>query len=113
MYASLMPDLVGIDATPGASVPIASRAGFEGLDLRINRFADEILRLGVDALPDAMEAAGLRPGYCSLTAMKMNVSDEDWDRETADLPRRARIAKELGYRRATSVGAQAIFSPAT
>lgn len=103
MYPSLMPDLIGISAGPAESVAIAARAGFVGLDLRFNKFADEIERLDADAFADAMAAAGLRPGYCSITPQKLNVSDEEWSREMADVPRRARLAHQLGYCRATSV----------
>ncbi|MEL7474419.1 MAG: sugar phosphate isomerase/epimerase family protein [Planctomycetota bacterium] len=98
-----MPDLIAIDAGPAASVKIASRAGFTGLDLRINRFADEIERVGVESLAEAIAAAGLRPGYCSLTPQKINVRPSVWNEELLDLPRRARIAAELGFARATSV----------
>lgn len=103
MYASLMPDLIAIDTNPAASVRLAARAGFTGLDVRINRFADEIELLGAEAIADAMAAAGLRPGYCSLTPQKIGVEQWMWDQELADLARRAEIAQELGYTRATSV----------
>ncbi|MEM7622280.1 MAG: sugar phosphate isomerase/epimerase [Planctomycetota bacterium] len=103
MFASLMPDLVGIDAGPAAAVPIAARAGFAVLNLRINRFVYTIERIGEDALRDAMEAAGLRAGYCSMTAQKMNVADEAWHAEMHDLKRRAEVARTLGFSRATSV----------
>ncbi|MBZ0173006.1 MAG: hypothetical protein K8E66_11535, partial [Phycisphaerales bacterium] len=98
-----MPDLIGIAAGPAESVAIASRAGFAGLDLRFNRFADEIESLDPECLADAIAAAGLRPGYCSITPQKINVSDEQWSLEIADAPRRARLAAQIGYRRATSV----------
>lgn len=98
-----MPDLIGIAAGPAESVAIASRAGFVGLDLRFNRFADEIEALDAECLADAMAAAGLRPGYCSITPQKVNVSEEQWTLEMADVPRRARLAADVGYRRATSV----------
>jgi sugar phosphate isomerase/epimerase len=103
LFPSLMPDLIGITAGPAESVAIASRAGFAGLDIRFNRFTDEIERLDAEAFADAMGAADLRPGYCSLTPQKLNVSDEEWSREMADVPRRAALAHKLGYRRATSV----------
>lgn len=103
MYPSLMPDLIGIGAGPAESVAIASRAGFVGLDIRFNKFVDQIEKLDAEAFADAMGAAGLRPGYCSITPQKLNVSAEDWAREMADVPRRARLAHNLGYRRSTSV----------
>ena len=103
MYPSLMPDLIGIPSGPAESVAIASRAGFVGLDIRFNKFANQIEKLDTEAFADAMAAAGLRPGYCSITPQKLNVSQEDWEREMADVPRRAKLAHALGYRRATSV----------
>ncbi|MEM1330129.1 MAG: sugar phosphate isomerase/epimerase family protein [Planctomycetota bacterium] len=103
MYASLMPDLIGIGSLPAESVRVASRAGFGGLDIRLNRFADEVERIGVDALADAMQAANLRPGYCSVTPQKIAVDQAEWDGEISDLDRRCALARELGYQRATSV----------
>ncbi|MEO1128070.1 MAG: sugar phosphate isomerase/epimerase family protein [Planctomycetota bacterium] len=98
-----MPDLIGIAAGPAESVPIAARAGFEGIDMRINRFADEIERLNPEALAEAFDAAGLKPGYCSIGPMKMDVTAEQWEADLCEVPRRARIARQLGYSRATSV----------
>jgi len=103
VFASLMPDLIAIDSGPAEAVKIAARAGFGGLDLRLNRYATEIERLGVEALSDAIDAAGLRVGYCSLTAQKIGVSREEWEAGIADLPRRAKVAQIIGYTRATSV----------
>ncbi|MCA9272762.1 MAG: sugar phosphate isomerase/epimerase [Phycisphaerales bacterium] len=98
-----MPDLIAIEAEPAESIGIAQRAGFDGLDIRFNRFTDAVIGFGVDRFRDEMSAAGLRPGYCSLTAQKIGVDAYEWAREIADLPRRAGVARELGYERATSV----------
>ena len=98
-----MPDLIGIGAGPAESVAIASRAGFTGLDIRFNRFTDTIERLDAEAFADAMGAAGLRPGYSSIIPQKLNVPEDEWAREMAEVPRRAALAHRLGYRRATSV----------
>lgn len=103
MYASLMPDLIAIDAAPAESLRIASRAGFAGIDLRLNRFAEEIERLDPHVFAAAMDAAGLVPGYCSIAPQKMDVPEKDWRAELAAVPRRATLAREIGYRRATSV----------
>lgn len=103
MYASLMPDLIAIDAGPAESVKIAARAGFGGLDLRLNKYTPDVERLGVESFADAIHAAGLRVGYCSLTAQKIGVSEAEWRESIAALPRRARVAQGLGYTRATSV----------
>ena len=103
MYPSLMPDLIAIEAAPAESLRIASRAGFLGLDLRLNRFADEIERLDARAFAAAIEAAGLIPGYCSIAPQKIDVPEEQWRSEMADVPRRAALAEALGYRRSTSV----------
>ncbi|MEM1165343.1 MAG: sugar phosphate isomerase/epimerase family protein [Planctomycetota bacterium] len=98
-----MPDLISIGAAPAQSVTIASRAGFAGLDMRINRHAAEIERLNPNTLAAAMQAASLRPGYCSITPQKISVPDEMWAEELADAPHRAMLARDLGYTRATSV----------
>ncbi|MEM7755758.1 MAG: sugar phosphate isomerase/epimerase [Planctomycetota bacterium] len=103
MFASLMPDLIAIDAGPAEAVKVAARAGFAGLDLRLNRFTPDIERLGIERFTDAVEAAGLRVGYCSLTAQKIGVDEEEWRAGIAALPGRARVAQALGYTRATSV----------
>ena len=103
MFVSLMPDLIAIEAEPAESIGIAQRAGFGGLDIRLNRFTDSVIGFGVDRFRDAMAEAGLRPGYSSLTAQKIGVGADEWNREIADLPRRAGVARELGYQRATSV----------
>lgn len=103
MYASLMPDLIRIDSTPMGSVAIASTAGFAGIDIRLNKFADEVEAIGVDALKAAMADAGLQPGYSSITPQKIAVSDDDWREGMAGVPRRAELAQQLGYARATSV----------
>lgn len=98
-----MPDLIAIEAEPAESIGIAQKAGFEGLDIRFNRFTDAVISFGVDRFRDEMSEAGLRPGYCSLTAQKIGVDADEWEREIADLPRRAGVARDLGYERATSV----------
>lgn len=103
MFASLMPDLIRIDAGPAESVRLASRAGFRGVDLRLNRFADEVDRLDPAVLSAAFDAAGLRPGYCSITPGSISVGEEQWRAAMEDVPRRARLAAALGYTRATAV----------
>lgn len=103
MFASLMPDLIAIDAGPAESLRIASRAGFSGIDLRMNRFAEEVERLDARVFAAAIDAAGLVPGYCSIAPQKMDIPEKDWRAEIASVPRRAKLAREIGYRRATSV----------
>lgn len=103
MFASLMPDLIAIDAGPAQAIKLAARAGFAGIDMRLNKHAEEVERLREDSLADAIAAAGLRPGYCSLTPQKINVPDREWTTAMRDVPRRARIGSVLGYTRATSV----------
>lgn len=98
-----MPDLIAIEAEPAESVGLARDAGFQGLDIRFNRFTDAVLSYGIDRLRDEMAEADLRPGYSSLTAQKIGIDSDEWNREIADLPRRAAVARDLGYKRATSV----------
>jgi len=103
MYASLMPDLIAIQAEPPEAIGIARDAGFAGLDIRFNKHLKAVQDFGVASFGKAMKDAGLRPGYSSLTAQKIGVSDEEWKAEMAELPERAAVARELGYERATSV----------
>ena len=103
MYASLMPDLIRVDSEPMESVAIASTAGFHGIDIRLNRFAEDVDEMGVEHLNAAMADAGLRPGYSSITPQKIAVSEDEWREGMAGVPRRARLAEQLGYTRATSV----------
>lgn len=103
MFASFMPDMVGIHLPPHDAVDLTAEVGFDGFDLRLNRFVDDVERRGTSALRARMQELGLRPGYSSLVSGKVNVSEDEWAKHIADLPRRAAIAKELGYERTTSV----------
>ena len=103
MFASLMPDLIGIEAGPMRSIELAQAAGFTGIDMRLNRFTDEVVESGVETVRRSMRDAGLRPGYCSITPQKIGVADAEWRASMTDLPRRAEVARSLGYARATSV----------
>ena len=103
MFASLMPDLIGIDLGPAESLKLSARSGFVGLDLRVARHIEDLERMNAESFATAMEAAGVRPGYCSVTPMKMDLDEDTWRREMRIAPRAAAAAAEMGYRRATSV----------
>lgn len=103
MFSSFMPDMVGIDLEPHDAVELTASVGFEGFDLRLNRFVDSVEGRGVELLADHMQRLNLRPGYASLVSGKLGVSEKEWRGHVADLPRRADIASRLGYRRATTV----------
>ncbi len=103
MFASLMTDLIGVDCEPMASVGLARDYGFDGVDFRINRWADAIEQSGVRPLNDAMDDAGLARGYCSLLPKNMGVDDEAWADGIAALPRLAKLAQQLGFVRTSTV----------
>lgn len=103
MFSSFMPDMVGIQLPPHEAIPLTAAAGFAGFDLRMNNFVDAVEAHGTDALRGLLENHGLRPGYASLVSGKVGVPEPEWESHLRDLPRRARLAHALGYRRSASV----------
>ena len=79
MYSSLMADMIGIDCDPFGSVAFARRFGFDGVDLRLDRFAhvfdDEA---AVARFRDELSRANLRPGYCSILPGKISCDEAEW-----------------------------------
>jgi len=103
MYASLMADLIGIDAPPLGCIALAGRHGFTGIDLRINRQSAQIETAGISTIRDAMHAAQVKPGYCSLLPHNLSVDEDTWNQTMRDLPKLAGFAQALGYTRTSTV----------
>lgn len=104
MYTSLMADMIGINCDPFGSIELAARYGFGGVDLRLDRFADAFATVdAVGRFRIRMNAAGLRPGYCSILPGKISCDDAEWDAGMRRLPDLARLARALGYVRTASV----------
>lgn len=104
MYASLMADMVGIDCDPSGSIEYARRFGFDGVDLRLDRFAHVFDADGAVArFRDELSRANLRPGYCSILPGKISCDDAEWTAGMKRLPALAKLARSLGYARCASV----------
>ena len=100
MYASLMPDLVGVDVSPRQSISLAAEHGFAGVDLRLARHLDRIESDGVDRLADHMSRCGVRAGYASMLTRTLSAPEGEWESMRRRLPRIAAVARQLGYTRA-------------
>ena len=73
MYASLMADMIGIDCDPFGSIAYARRFGFDGVDLRLDRFAHVFdPDSAIARFRDELSRAHLRPGYCSILPGKIS-----------------------------------------
>ena len=104
MYASLMADMVGIDSDPSGSIEYARRFRFDGVDLRLDRFAHVFDADGAVArFRDELSRANLRPGYCSILPGKISCDDAEWTAGMKRLPALAKLARSLGYARCASV----------
>ncbi len=102
MYASLMPDLIGVRCTVGETIDLAQRHGFAGVDLRLNRDplpTDEQAR----ELRKQMDDLGLTAGYCSILPNKISVTADEWNTHRPHLEPRLDIAAALGFTRSTTV----------
>ncbi|MEQ9461231.1 MAG: sugar phosphate isomerase/epimerase family protein [Phycisphaeraceae bacterium] len=95
-----MADLIGADADPEQAAVLAARHGFEGLDLRLNRYDLWIADYGVERLADRMGELGLRPGYVSLMTRTLSGEEEEWREAMGVLAERAALAQRLGFTRA-------------
>ncbi|WP_428389956.1 sugar phosphate isomerase/epimerase family protein [Mucisphaera sp.] len=95
-----MTDLIGVDAEPDNAAELAARHGFEGLDLRLNKYDDWLSAYGIDRFANLMGELGLLSGYTSIMSRTLSVGDEEWRQAIDNLPRRARIAESLGFTRA-------------
>lgn len=103
MYKSLMADMIAIDTDPLGSIDFASRFGFSGVDLRLDKQEQRIREIGVGSLRRAIDDAGLRPGYCSILPGKISCDDATWRAGVARVPALATLAEQLGYTRTATV----------
>jgi len=103
MFKSLMADMVGIEADPLEIIDLAQRYGFKGVDLRLDRQAQAIERIGADRVREAMDEAGLTPGYCSILPGKISCDEATWQAGLARTPELAKLAEQLGYTRTATV----------
>lgn len=100
MYASLMADMIGVDAFPDAEVKLAAEYGFGGIDLRLARRLGWLERYGVDKFAQHMATHGIRAGYGSMLTRTLSANAEEWGHAMEQLPRVAALAQALGFTRA-------------
>lgn len=104
MYASLMADMIGIDCDPFGSIAFARRFGFDGVDLRLDRFAHVLENeSAVVRFREELARADRRPGYVSILPGKISCDDPEWSAGMSRLPALAKLARALGFRRCASV----------
>ncbi len=102
MYASLMPDLIGIHADLPTALTLAAKHGFAGVDLRLN--GDDLPTLEqADTLREQMQSLGLRPGYCSVLPNKFSADLREWQTHRARLEGRCAVTAHLGFTRTCAV----------
>lgn len=98
MFRCLNTAMIHVDATPAATVELASRFGFQGCDLPVGSVDD------TTALRRLMEKKAVRAGSANgLLAGRIAAQDDDWERTLELLPDRIRTARELGFTRSTVV----------
>jgi len=103
MFKSLMADMVGIDVDPLGTVDLAKRYGFTGVDLRLDKQAQNVQRIGADAFKQQIADQGLRTGYCSILPGKISCDQPMWDAGIERLPELAKLAQQIGYTRTYAV----------
>jgi sugar phosphate isomerase/epimerase len=99
-----MPDMIGANVDPFATIDLCARHGIAGIDLRLDRF-DTLFegRAAVARFTMLLAEKQLRPGYVSILPGKVNVDQPEWDRGIARLPKHARLTRDLGYTRCAAV----------
>ncbi len=101
MFASLMPELLSINANLPRAIALAAAHGFGGVDTAANHLTDPELDLGLAA--NMMAEHNLRPGYFSFRPWRVPAADEEWQSALESLPAVAENARKLGYERAALV----------
>jgi sugar phosphate isomerase/epimerase len=99
-----MADMIGINCDPFGSIDFARRFGFEGVDLRLDRFASVFDdRDSITRFRDALAQSNLRPGYCTFLPGKISCDETEWSDGIKRAPALAKLARALGYARCASV----------
>lgn len=96
MFKCLSPGPIGIKglALP-ETVALAQETGFEGVAFSIREASDLARAHGSSWARDLFDRAGIRPGTWGLP-VAWNGAQEAWERDLAELPQLAALARELG-----------------
>jgi sugar phosphate isomerase/epimerase len=104
MFSSLMADMIGINCDPFGSIDFAGRFGFDGVDLRLDRFASAFEdRDNIARFRDRLGQLNLRPGYCTFLPGKISCDENEWNDGMKRAAGLAKLARALGYARCASV----------
>ncbi len=104
MFKCLNPSLFGVNAGPFDTARMATRHGYEGIDVNFAAASEVIAaRGGATALRDTLEAAGLWAGAAGLLPGTMSATDQEWNAGVKSLPALARMACDSGFTRSTIV----------
>jgi sugar phosphate isomerase/epimerase len=104
MFKCLNPGLFGVQAGPFETVQMATRHGYEGIDVNFasgNKALTEDGRAA--ALRNELEAAGLWTGAAGLLPGTVTAPDGEWDAALKSLSSLSRIACDAGFTRSTIV----------
>ena len=102
MYLSFAPGLLGITADFFATLNLAARHGFVGVDSTANQLA-ALAPEEIEALAKKFAALRLRPGYFGLDPVVISAPDGEWQKGIVTLQKAAPMAQRLGYTRAIAV----------
>ena len=101
MFKTLGPSVIGIHGLSLVkSVELAQKTGFEGVTFNIVEAAELADAHGVDFVRGTFERAGIRPGSWGLPVAWRD--DERWEQDLSELPRLAKLARELECNRTTT-----------
>lgn len=101
MFKNLSAGAIGIRGLSLIEViDLAQKSGFEGIDFDIreaSKLADEH---GIDYVRALFDNAGVRPGQWGLPVAWNR--DDQWDQDLAQLPKLAKLGRDLGCTRTTT-----------
>ena len=102
MFSTLAPGAIGIrEIGLEQSIDLARESGFAGLVFNIREAAALADEHGFDHVASLFSQANVRPGYWSLP---VSIRDRDrWQTDVQNLPRFARLGRELGCTRLTAI----------
>ncbi len=98
MFKNLSPGAIGLrGASLAESLDLAGKTGFSGIDFNIREAAELADARGVEHVRDLFATAGVRPGQWGLPVAWRQ--DDRWKTDLEELPRLAKLGRELGCTR--------------
>jgi sugar phosphate isomerase/epimerase len=82
------------------SLDLARQTGFAGIDFGIREVAELVDAHGIEYVRDLFRQSGVRPGNWGLPVNWR--SDDEWQKDVAELPRLAALGRELGCSRTST-----------